>query len=244
MKFDIIGDIHGCYQTATALVEKLGYKKGVHPDKRTLIFVGDLVDRGPQSLKTLQFVKDLVNQGHFCVQGNHDNKFMRYLKGNNVKVSHGLATTVKEVEADPEFNKEETIEFIESMPLFLDFPTEGLVVAHASWHEGLRTNSKKSYIKGQCLYGPTTGELDENGLPNRIDWPSKREVTETSPLIVYGHSIFREPRMINETAGIDTGCGEGGRLSALRFPEREIVQVDNLDLEEKEIDSSRMITDD
>jgi len=239
MKYDIIGDCHGCFKTVTTLLEKLGYQEGKHSENRTLVFVGDLVDRGPQSLATVRLVKSLVDQGHICIQGNHDNKFMRYLKGNEVKVSHGLQTTVDEVLVDETFNKEETIEFIESLPLFVELDDNKLAVAHASWKESLRT-AKKSYVKSTCLYGPTTGKLDENGLPDRIDWPVQRESKDGDPLIVYGHSIFGEVRFVNKTAGIDTGCGEGGRLSALRYPEMEVVDVENQDLEPQIIDSSRM----
>ncbi len=80
--FDVIGDIHGCSSELEALLAKLGYEDGRHPEGRTAVFVGDLVDRGPDSPGVLRRVMDMVASGDaLCVPGNHENKLGRWLNG-------------------------------------------------------------------------------------------------------------------------------------------------------------------
>lgn len=109
MAYDIISDIHGCYDEMTALIQKLGYtiKNGVpvHEEGRVLVFAGDLTDRGPKSIEVIRFVAGAYEKGAVrYVPGNHCNKLYRYLKGNPVKVMHGLETTAAELE---ELSKDE-----------------------------------------------------------------------------------------------------------------------------------------
>lgn len=128
MNLDIIGDIHGCYVEFEELTKKLGYDWStglpVHPDGRYLAFVGDLTDRGPESLKTANLVWELVvNQSSaFYVPGNHCNKLYRYLLGNKVQTTHGLETTVSEYmslnsELKNEFRKK-FLHLYDSSPLY------------------------------------------------------------------------------------------------------------------------------
>ncbi|MEM9949676.1 MAG: AAA family ATPase, partial [Cyanobacteria bacterium P01_D01_bin.36] len=79
---DAIGDIHGLADGLRALLSKLGYDEQFHhPEGRKLCFLGDLVDRGPQSLVVLDLVMAAVEQGHYCVRGNHDQNLAQGLKG-------------------------------------------------------------------------------------------------------------------------------------------------------------------
>lgn len=216
-KFNIIGDVHGCFDELQELLVKLDFHRG---GDRQLVFVGDLVDRGPKSKEVLEFVMDLVSTGDaLCVMGNHDNKLMRWAKGNKVLLNHGLEDTVLEL---ADMDKDKIINFISSLPYYLLLDSDKLAVVHASWHENI-FNLKKSHLRSACLYGPTTGE-DHSGLPIRIDWASKRKWK--TPLVVYGHQAYDKVRVINNTIGIDTGAGHGGKLSALKYPEIEIFQVD------------------
>ncbi|KGP74341.1 bis(5'-nucleosyl)-tetraphosphatase PrpE [Pontibacillus yanchengensis] len=231
MKVDIIGDVHGCFDELFELFQKLGYtiNDGVpeHEDGRTPIFVGDLPDRGPESLKVIHFVYELVvkhQKGHY-VPGNHDNKLYRFFKGNNVQQKHGLETTVAEYEALPtdqqEKVKQRFKELYEHSPLYHVLPEANLVVAHAGIREDMIGRDDKK-VHTFVLYGDITGEFHENGMPVRRDWAADYE---GSRWIVYGHTPVRKPRFKNKTVNIDTGCVFGGALSAFRLPEEEIVSV-------------------
>ena len=225
--FDIIGDIHGCFDEMIDLLESLGYRldeNGIaaHPAGRRLGFVGDLVDRGPENVKVLRFVMANVRSGSaFCVPGNHDAKLLKFLNGRNVTQSHGLAETITQLASETEEFREEVRKFIDSLVSHLVFDDGRLVVAHAGLKEEMQGRASGK-VREFCLYGETTGETDEFGLPERIDWASEYR---GRALVVYGHTPFMEPRWLNHTVNIDTGCAFGGRLTALRYPEREIVSV-------------------
>lgn len=163
-KFDIIGDVHGCYDELMELIERLGYEKKdscyTHPEGRRLISVGDVADKGCQNLACLDFWIEQVNNGG------------------------------------------------------------------AFWvHGGLRPESIGKFsnkIRAVCLYGETTGNFDENGKPERLDWAAEYD---GQPFVVYGHTVAERPEIINRTVDIDQGCVYGGYLTALRYPEIEFVQV-------------------
>jgi len=231
MNLDIIGDIHGCYLEFEELSKKLGYdwitRLPVHPDGRHLAFVGDLTDRGPESIKTANLVWELVvnKKSAFYVPGNHCNKLYRYLLGNKVQTTHGLETTVSEIMS---LNSEQKNEFrgkfislYESAPLYQVLDQGRLVIAHAGIREDYigKNNSK---IKTFVLYGDITGKTNPDGTPVRRDWAKNYQGKVT---IVYGHTPVREPRILNNTYNIDTGAVFGGNLTALRYPEMELVSV-------------------
>ncbi|BFO16272.1 polynucleotide kinase-phosphatase [Streptomyces sp. KM77-8] len=220
--FDIIGDIHGCSAELESLLGKLGYADGVHPDGRTAVFVGDLVDRGPDSPAVLRRVMGMVKSGSaLCVPGNHENKFGRYLKGRKVQHTHGLAETVEQMEAQSEEFRAEVREFIDGLVSHYVLDGGRLVVCHAGLPEKYhgRTSGR---VRGHALYGDTTGETDEFGLPVRYPWA---EDYRGRAAVVYGHTPVPEATWLNNTICVDTGAVFGGRLTALRWPERELVGV-------------------
>lgn len=228
--FDIIGDVHGCCDELETLLQTLGYVpwEGTwkHPAGRRAFFVGDLIDRGPRNLDSLFLARDMVAAGQaLCVPGNHENKFARYVLGKKVKQNHGLEKTVAEIEALPETEqarvKEEARQFIESLISHYVLDDGKLVVAHAGLKENYhgRTSGK---VRSFALYGDTTGEIDSFGLPVRLDWAADYR---GEALVVYGHVPVPEAEFLNNTIDIDTGCVFGGKLTALRYPEREIVSV-------------------
>ncbi len=228
--FDIIGDIHGCCDELETLLEKLGYVKTQtyhHPEGRKIIFLGDLVDRGPRILDTVKLVKNMVEAGSaICVPGNHENKLLRKIRGKNVKINHGLEQTVAEIEAlSPDVREpfiKEIEEFIDSLISHFVLDDGRLVVAHAGMREEMQGRGSGK-VRSFALYGETTGEIDEFGLPVRYDWAAEYR---GEAMVVYGHTPVPEAEWLNNTIDIDTGCVFGGKLTALRYPERELVSVD------------------
>lgn len=213
MKYNIIGDIHGCFFELDLLLKKL--KK---IDNRKIIFVGDITDRGPNSAECIELIMDLVSKNQaLCVMGNHDNKLMRFCLGRNVVQNNGLEKTIKQI-----FNldKNKIENFISNLPYYLILDDGNLIVVHAAWKDIL---SDERQARNWCLYGPTTGKKLENGYPDRIDWVSKRK--SKKPLIIYGHQTYLDPRIENNTIGIDTGCVYGGFLTAVQYPEINFIKV-------------------
>ncbi|GHI86817.1 polynucleotide kinase-phosphatase [Streptomyces xanthophaeus] len=220
--FDIVGDIHGCSSELETLLGKLGYEDGVHPQGRTAVFVGDLVDRGPDSPGVLRRVMGMVKSGNaLCVPGNHENKLGRHLKGSKVQRTHGLAETIEQLEAEPEEFVQEVREFIRGLVSHYVLDGGRLVVCHAGLPEKYhgRTSGR---VRSHALYGETTGETDEFGLPVRYPWA---EDYRGKAAVVYGHTPVPDTSWINNTICLDTGAVFGGRMTALRWPERELVDV-------------------
>ena len=192
--FDIIGDIHGCYDELVELLEKLGYKHDrngcmAHPDGRRAAFLGDLCDRGPANVKVLKLVMSMVKSGNaICVPGNHDSKLLRKLRGKNVQLTHGLDKTVAELDQETEEFRDEVKDFLDGLISHYVLDDGDLVIAHA----GIKQNYMgrgSGRIRDFCLYGETTGETDEYGLPVRLNWAADYRGRAT---IVFGHIPQRE----------------------------------------------------
>lgn len=228
--FDIIGDTHGCLDELTELLRKLGYSidtsgeevSPTSPQCRKAIFVGDFVDRGPDSVGVLKLVMGMVEAGAaIAVPGNHDIKLMRALRGRNVQRTHGLAETMEQFEAQPPEFREKAAQFIDRLVSHFMFDDNKLVVAHAGMKERYAGRAT-SRVRDFALFGETTGETDEFGLPVRMNWAADYR---GKAMVVYGHTPVPRAEWLNNTINIDTGCCYGGALTALRYPEREIVSV-------------------
>lgn len=230
--FDIIGDVHGCYDELQLLLEKLGYNiqetaEGRFtvdaPDSRKAVFVGDLVDRGPENVKVLKLVMDMVDQDKaICVPGNHESKLLRWLRGRNVQLKHGLQITTEQINQEPAEFKNELERFINGLISHYVFDHGHLVVAHAGMRESYQGRGSGA-IRSFALYGETSGETDEYGLPIRYNWAKDYR---GKALVVYGHTPTLVAEFFNNTICIDTGCVFGGKLTALQYPEKELVSVD------------------
>ncbi|OEJ93903.1 polynucleotide kinase-phosphatase [Streptomyces thermolilacinus] len=220
--FDIIGDIHGCASELEALLAKLGYVDGRHPGGRTAVFVGDLVDRGPDSPGVLRRVMGMVESGDaLCVPGNHENKLGRWLAGRKVQHTHGLAETIGQLEREDDAFRQRVRRFIDGLVSHYVLDEGRLVVCHAGLPEKYhgRTSGR---VRSHALYGDTTGETDEFGLPVRYPWAEEYRGRAT---VVYGHTPVPDTSWVNNTICLDTGAVFGGKLTALRWPERELVDV-------------------
>jgi protein phosphatase len=243
--FDIIGDVHGCFDELVELLAKLGYEVGAdvsrltlttateevgadsrpllrHPDGRKLVFVGDLVDRGPKVPQVLKLVMNAVASGAaLCVPGNHDMKLMRKLRGRDVQITHGLAESLAQLASEPEEFRKRVAEFIDDLVSHYVLDDGKLVVAHAGMKEAMQGRGSGA-VREFALFGETTGETDEFGLPVRYNWAAEYR---GAAAVVYGHTPVPEPEWLNRTINIDTGCVFGGKLTALRYPEKELVSV-------------------
>lgn len=230
--FDVIGDVHGCRSELESLLGALGYAlardadgrpvDAVHPEGRTVVFLGDLVDRGPDSPGVLRLAMGMHAAGHaLVVPGNHENKLVRALDGRAVTLSHGLETTMAQLsEQDPTF-RAEVRDWLDGLVSHLLLDDGRLVVAHAGLKEEYhgRTSGR---VRSFALYGDTTGETDECGLPVRLPWADDYR---GRAMVLYGHTPTPVPRWTNNTMCLDTGCVFGGHLTALRYPTKELVQV-------------------
>ncbi len=227
--FDIVGDIHGCFAELTALLTKLGYKVEGHavtpPEGRKAVFLGDLVDRGPKSPDVLKLVMGMISDGTaLCVPGNHDIKFLRKLRGKDVQITHGLADTLEQMAAEPPEFTDQVRRFLDDLVSHYVLDGGKLVVAHAGMKAEMQGRGSGK-VREFALYGETTGETDEFGLPVRYPWASDYRGQAS---VIYGHTPVPTPEWLNHTLNIDTGCVFGGSLTALRWPEREIVSVPSL----------------
>jgi len=233
--FDIIGDLHGCLDETLELLAALGYHVEIGtaddggrrfdvspPSGRRAIFLGDLTDRGPDAPGTLRLVMDMVAaEIAYCLPGNHDDKLLRKLKGRNVRINHGLDLTLEQLgQEPPEFSRRVST-FIDSLVSHYVLDDGKLVVAHAGLIETYQGRASRT-VRDFALYGDVTGETDDDGFPVRGNWAADYR---GSAMVVYGHTAVTEPEWLNNTIDIDTGCVFGGRLTALRYPERELVSV-------------------
>ncbi|GAA1511097.1 polynucleotide kinase-phosphatase [Kribbella lupini] len=248
--FDIIGDIHGCRAELEQLLVGLGYAiardeegravdarhvgsadDAVGPEGtagevtgagRRVVFVGDLVDRGPDTPGVLRLVMGMVASGNaYCVPGNHEDKLLKALRGKNVKTSHGLAESLEQLAGESDEFRAQVDTFIDGLVSHYVFDEGKLVVSHAGLVERMHGRAS-GRVRAFCLYGETTGETDEFGLPVRYPWAQDYR---GRAMVVYGHTPTPEPEWINNTICLDTGVVFGGALTALRYPERELVAV-------------------
>ncbi len=224
--FDIIGDVHGCRSELETLLRTLGWDVSAdgatHPEGRTAVFVGDLVDRGPDSPGVLRLVMGMVAAGTaLCVAGNHEQKLVRAMSGRKVQVRHGLERSLEQLAAEPEEFRQAAKDFMDGLISHYQLDGGWLVVAHAGLKEAYHGRAS-GRVRSFALYGDTTGETDEYGLPVRYPWANEYR---GRAMVVYGHTPVPEAEWINNTICLDTGVVFGGKLTALRYPERQLVSV-------------------
>lgn len=230
--FDVIGDVHGCGDELEDLLRQLGWSVTwtedggarrptlSHPEGRKLVFAGDLVDRGPRSLDALLFAEEAVTSGvGYAVMGNHDERLLRWLRGHRVDETFGFAETLAEFHDLPKAVLDRFKAFLETLPSHLVFDGGDLIVAHAGLEDGMALGMSPK-VRQFAVFGPMW--TNKNGETKRIDWAAKYQGAAT---IIYGHLAQETAVWRNETICIDTSCVFGGELSALRWPERELVSV-------------------
>lgn len=232
--FDIIGDVHGCVDELTELLGLLGYHvclcgegneriaRITASHGRRAFFVGDLVDRGPGGPDVLRIVMEMVASGHaLCVAGNHDVAFSRWLEGHKTTLNHGLEATARQFSLESPQFRDSVLTFIDGLKAHLWVDGGKLAVAHAGVRQSMLGRSSGK-VRAFALYGDTDPKGSPGGLPTRYHW-ALDDHGDTA--VVYGHTPVAEVAFVNNTLCVDTGCCFGGRLTAVRWPEREIVSV-------------------
>jgi protein phosphatase len=230
--FDVIGDVHGCRAELELLLEELGYAitrdeaarpvNAIHPRGRRVIFLGDLVDRGPDTPGVLRLAMGMVAAGTaLCVAGNHEAKLLRAMRGKKVTVSHGLEESLKQLDREDGPFCREVETFLDGLTSHFVLDGGRLVVAHAGLAERMQGRAS-GRVRSFCLYGQTTGETDEYGLPVRYPWA---EDYRGRAMVLYGHTPVPAAEWVNNTMCLDTGCVFGGHLTALNYPERTLHSV-------------------
>ncbi|MGB9666613.1 MAG: AAA family ATPase [Candidatus Cryosericum sp.] len=229
--FDVIGDLHGCSDELLSLLRVMGYRidnpgdllpRITAPEGRTAVFVGDFVDRGPHNVRTLLIVMAMVRSGAaLAVPGNHDDKLLRALQGAPVKISNGLDRTLQELDAAGDEMKTLVRDFLAGLPSHLVLNGGNLVIAHAGLPQNLH-GVDSPHARDVALFGTQTGQRDAYGLKILADWA---HAYTGDAIVVWGHLPVAEAVWVGNTIDIDTGCVHGGSLTALRYPERELVSV-------------------
>lgn len=230
--FDIIGDIHGCYDELVDLLARLGYLKNnsstepvsaFHPQRRRAVFLGDLVNRGPKIPQVLKLVMSMVDDGlAICVPGNHDINLLQRLQGQQVKAARGLTNSLEQLARESKEFQLNVTSFISSLVSHYLLDGGRLVVVHAGLSEEMH-GCDSSAVLAFALFGEIVNGTDHHGHPAHHIW-APREYRGRA-MVVYGHTPVREPKWLNRTINIDTGCVFGGRLTALRYPEQELISI-------------------
>jgi diadenosine tetraphosphatase ApaH/serine/threonine PP2A family protein phosphatase len=206
-----IGDVHGCLDELEALVRKVR----VGPADR-VVFVGDLVAKGPDSAGVVAYARELKA---LCVRGNHDEAVLRIRRARkgNGDLSRAKRTHLRVAETLCEVDWR----WLEALPLFLRFPEFGSIVVHAGMVPGKPATAQRP----EDLMTMRTMRPDGHASPRLEDgvlWAKQYQGPER---VIFGHDAIsgfqREPFAL----GLDTGCVYGRTLTALVLPSNELISV-------------------
>ncbi|MDQ6792125.1 MAG: CBS domain-containing protein [Candidatus Dormibacteraeota bacterium] len=229
--FDLIGDVHGCSEELDRLLGALGYlpppggDRGTgawsHPGGRRAVFVGDLAGLGPDTPGVLRRVMAMTEAKHaICVRGDQD-EALRLALTVGAEPGHDLVAALDELGKDPDLAARAAA-FLEGLPSHYVLERGALVVAHAGI-KGAMQSRDSPRIRRFTLLGEEAATTDHPGQPPDLEWA---RTYRGRALVVFGHMPVEQPSWRGRTIDIDTGCVFGGRLTALRYPELELVSVD------------------
>jgi len=223
--FDIIGDVHGCYDELEELLRTLGYRidggSVTPPDGRVAVFLGDLIDRGPKIVESARIAMEMVESGvALCVMGNHESQMLSFMRGETDRPEWGLPETLAQFAQVPREFTARFRAFSEGLPVMLLLDGGSLLVAHAGLPEALQNDRPEDEHARRWF--ALNGCYPEQGH-RRANWGREYRGDRK---VVYGHTPNEDPRWVNGTLCIDTGCVYGGSLTALRYPEMEVVSIE------------------
>lgn len=236
-QYAIISDVHGCYDELVELNKLILDFDKKNKTKHKLISLGDLCDRGPKNVKTLEFwKKQIQNKDAIVIQGNHCNVLWEALSKNKSRPYPGLPVTINElnqllVEQPKQYEslKNFWVSYWNQSKPFLVLDNGKLIVTHA----GMTRWLADSYIfagkfpsdditKAICLYG---ANIDKYGGGKYGELGFWQNAWDSEQIVVYGHFVTKEVSINNNTWGIETGVVFGGKITALLYPEMKILQV-------------------
>lgn len=201
-----IGDIHGCLYAVEGLIERLPISWG----NDFLIFLGDYIDRGPDSSRVIDFILDLRSQYPekvIALKGNHEWMFERYLQGIDIAIFlyNGGGETLKSYRKEGKITiPQDHINFIREAPLYVEIGPYFFVHAGVNPRKSFQDQSEEDLLWIRQSFYLYEGKF--------------------SKIIVFGHTPFPEVLLLDDRIGLDTGCVYGGKLSAVRLPDREIFE--------------------
>jgi diadenosine tetraphosphatase ApaH/serine/threonine PP2A family protein phosphatase len=196
----VIGDLHGCFDEALALLDRLAVTEG---DR--VIFAGDLVDRGPKNRECVELAMK-----HECILGNHEEKHLQ-------SSSHHPETR--------RVLNDEHYAYFRKLPTFIRLPEHGAVVVHAGVLPSVPIEKQDAYhlLHAQCLRPPERKSYWPSKAPStHTFWTNHWRGPER---VIFGHTVVDKPLVTEHAVGIDTGCVFGGPLTAVVLPGWEIVSV-------------------
>jgi bis(5'-nucleosyl)-tetraphosphatase (symmetrical) len=215
-----VSDVHGCIDELNELLRTLSYDE----KSDRLILLGDLIDRGPDSVAVVQKARKMRFE---CVMGNHEAKYLKWLR------SQGSRADVYDGKSYYSQFSDDDINYIANLPAYIQL--EDVVAVHAGLKPGISISAQHKDDLMYLRYADTDGRFVSLKKINKIgkEAADAHFWTEHGPFetnIVYGHQVWDEPhidRYADGTAayGIDTGCCFGGKLTALIWETKEIVQV-------------------
>jgi serine/threonine protein phosphatase 1 len=200
----VVGDIHGCYDELTELLDKAGLEK---TDR--VVSVGDLITKGPKNREVLELF--MTDKRFSAVMGNHDLALRRRWNGEDLKLKSAQKKTHKELKSD----KEKYVAYFNTLPFTIDLGK------HLVVHAGLRPNvAMHSQTTDDLTRIRTLGEDPEgrDGTPWYDEYDGEQ-------IVLFGHWPAAEPRRARKAIGLDTGCVYGYRLTAYIIETDEFVSV-------------------
>lgn len=217
-----IGDIHGCLDEFNELLDKLSY----NPQTDRLILLGDLVDRGPDSVGVVRKAREMKLES---LMGNHEHKYIKWFRSQGSRVDvYDRADYYNQL-------SDQDITYIHDMPTYIEL--DDVIAVHAGLKPGIRLSEQR---KDDLMYLRYTDSDRKFISLKKINKLGKEatgalfwtEFWQGPKSVVYGHNVHSyEHPLIEEVApgvtcyGLDTGCCFGGRLTALIWETKEIVQV-------------------
>lgn len=242
--FDVIGDVHGQHDGLNRLLAELGYREDwTHPQGRIPVLVGDIVDKGPDPVGTLEMVMTRHRQGRaLMVLGNHEHHLRQTLArvaaSDNPaavlatecdKAREGRARTLTALAertdwAETRFS--EVRRWLARLPMHLRLAGGDVTVVHAAANRDLLGRDpadpkERREAEKWFLWGPTTGRRGRDGHLERVDWVDNWD----GSTVVRGHVTVERPEVRNGVVSVDTGAGDGRELTAWSWPQAEFTTV-------------------
>ena len=205
----VIGDVHGCAEEFEALLLALKLKL-----KDRVFQVGDLVNRGPDSHRTIELAKEYNVS---CVLGNHEIRLLKAKKQNSVEGlrKYDLSTMDQLTKTD--------WKFLKKMPPYIHKPKRKTVIVHAGFMPKPVWHKQDIYTITQIQVIDADGNAAKRDAAP--DAPSWADHWQGAPFVVYGHTARPEVYKRPGSIGIDTGCVFGGHLTAFTLEDQSIIQI-------------------